>query len=177
MKKKHLGLISLICVACIILLMLFVRIGSSGSDTGIIEDAWGKLSYQIESDHTHIDVEMYRGSRLCVGRELWKSGDVVSFTITAQEGQSIQVGILPAEDLEKSPEYNTYGGFISEELKTNGSIQEVTITVPESGEYGIGIQHFPTQQDISEYQEIGKISTVSISFDINKVFSNPLAES
>lgn len=117
---------------------------------------------------TIFDIDLYRGSVVLGGRENWNAGDQIVFHIKAGSGATYEVGILPAEDLDSAPEYNSYGGFISEKLYIDGNEREITITVPETGEYGFGIQHYLNPGE----SVLGIPSTVHLNVEINRVFEN-----
>lgn len=146
----------------------------SKPDVEEIEDAWGKLNYYTTEDSTIFNINLYKGSVVVVGRESWNAGDQIVFSIRASCDAKCDLGILPAENLDTSPEYNSYGGFISEEHFINTEFKEITITVPETGEYGIGIRHYLTQDELDEYNTTGAISDIQLHLEVNKRFRNHL---
>lgn len=90
---------------------------------------------------THMEIELIKGSTLTIGRETWEKGDEIVFRISADEDMELYVGILPAESMDGGFGYNDYGQFIQKKLDVSSEVQEVSFIVPETGEYGIGVQH------------------------------------
>jgi len=90
---------------------------------------------------THMDVELIKGGTFAVGRETWEKGDEIIFRISADENMELYVGILPAESMDNSFGYNDYGSPIDKKVDVGTQEQEVSFTVPETGEYGIYVRH------------------------------------
>lgn len=179
MKRKLTGatLVIILCLSCVSF-MAFTVYAENANITNqkvkTVDGAWGNLDYYTTETSTHFDITLHKSSVLLVGRETWNAGDKIIFNISAPVVARCEIGILPAENLDTSPEYNSYGGFISEELSINSNMKEITITVPEAGEYGIGIRHYPTPEELSEYNASGVMSDIQLNLDVNKVFRNQL---
>jgi hypothetical protein len=145
---------------------------------------------------TRMDIELNKNSILLIGRETWEKGNEIVFRVSADENMALSVGILPAENMDSGFEYNDYGQFIHKRLDdVNPEEQDISFVVPETGEYGIGVQHInyevnlaaseffmpenkeqPSDANIiaaSAPQSVDS-DTVSIELKINKVFKNPL---
>ncbi|HWQ76697.1 MAG TPA: M56 family metallopeptidase [Syntrophomonas sp.] len=119
---------------------------------------------------THLDVELTKGGAFVVGRETWDKGDEIIFRISTDEDMELYVGILPAESMDSGFGYNDYGRFIQKKIEVSSTVQEVSFIVPETGEYGIGVQHIKDDATTP----IGANGTVTFALEINQKFENSL---
>lgn len=102
-----------------------------------------------------MDVVMDEKMKFAAGNELWEKGEEIIFTVSSDFDMELEIGIYPVT------EDGGYGEFISKTIKSNQTQQEVSIIVPETGEYGLG---FVNKTDKS----------VAFKVDINKTLENPL---
>ncbi|NLT15792.1 MAG: peptidoglycan DD-metalloendopeptidase family protein [Clostridiales bacterium] len=167
--------------------------------TGFVTVTGGTVTLSAVDFGTHMDISLKEGSVLLVGRESWEKGDEILFRISAGEDTKLYAGIIPAENMENSWGYSDYGSAVGKELKVSSETQEVLFTVPETGEYGIIVQHIgngSNQDDATvsqsvemraseaENQTTEEVGTsvsdapdmIAVTLEINRVFENPLTE-
>ncbi len=96
---------------------------------------------------THLGIELIKGGVLAVGRETWEKGDEIIFHISADENMKLYAGIIPAENMDNGFGYNDYGFPIDKKVDISAQEQEVSFTIPETGEYGIYVRHIKNEVD------------------------------
>lgn len=140
---------------------------------------------------------MLKGSVATFAREKWKKGDTVIIKLKSLKGnkKDLEVGILPAEDINAGWGYNDYGVFIKKMAEKPED--EVEFTIPGDGEYGIYVkdktsntisfQEIIVEKEIvstesekkpkKEYSfELKNHNSVEFEIEVNKKFINPLTE-
>ncbi len=170
------------------------------AQTDSITVTGGTITLSAVNFGTHMDVELIKGGTFAVGREIWEKGDEIIFRISADEAMELNVGILPAENMDSGFGYNDYGQFIQKKVALSAGVQEISFIIPETGEYGISVQNIknrsdqdssavsqPPETDAAEAggqttAEVGvSVSdapdTITLTLEINRVFENPLTES
>ncbi|WP_010275795.1 M56 family metallopeptidase [Paenibacillus senegalensis] len=129
---------------------------------GSIHSTGATIIPTFTDNSTHMDVELIQGGAFVIGRETWEEGDEVVFRVHAEEEMVLYVGVVPVEGMEKGLGYNGYGLFAPKEIQVGPEVQQVSFTIPETGEYGFGVQNYDREN-----------GTLSFELEINKVFINP----
>lgn len=150
-----------------------------------------------EEDSTNFQIRLMKGSVATFGRENWKKGDKIAISLESLNSNevSLEVGILPSEDLNAGWGYNAYGAPIIKEIKTQ---EKVEFTIPLDGEYGIYVkditpnkfsflQIFRHKEIKSTKLELKNINNnykfnlknrncIEFELEVNKKFINPLTK-
>ena len=139
---------------------------------------------------------MLKGSVATFGREKWKKGDTVLIKLKSLKGKDVEVGILPAEDINSGWGYNAYGAPIKKRVENPED--EVKFTIPADGEYGIYIKDKASnaisflelftgkekestksngKKSEKDYEhELNNHNCIEVELEVNKKFINPLTE-
>lgn len=134
----------------------------------------GTIQYSPTVDGSKFNIDLYKGSYLAIGRESWKKGDKIVFQVSGTDCFDAEVGIIPAEDMEAGYDYDDYGMIIGQAVSVSSDIQEFTLTVPESGEYGIATYY--VINDLENLAADGSSGSVHFTLEVNKKFINPLVK-
>lgn len=164
------------------------------------EKCFSSKTFLVESratkKSTHFKIRLLKGSVATFGREKWKKGDTVLIKLKSFKGNDLEVGILPAEDINAGWGYNAYGAPIKKRVENQED--EVKFTIPNDGEYGIYVKDMKSnvisflelfsEKEIVSTKSEGKKSKkdydyelnnhncVEFGLEINKKFINPLTE-
>ena len=145
---------------------------------------------------THFKIRLLKGSVATFGREKWKKGDTVLIKLKSFKGNDLEVGILPAEDINAGWGYNAYGAPIKKRVENQED--EVKFTIPADGEYGIYVKDMKSnvisflelfsEKEIVSTKSEGKKSEkdydhelnnhncIEFELEVNKKFIKPLTE-
>ncbi|WP_077075172.1 hypothetical protein [Aedoeadaptatus urinae] len=145
---------------------------------------------------TDFQIRLLKGSVATFAREKWKKGDIVVIKFKSLKGSDLEVGILPAEDINVGWGYNDYGAPIKKGLESPED--EVKFTIPDDGEYGIYVKDnasnavsfldlFRGKETISTKSEgkksrkdhgleLNNHNCIEFELEVNKKFINPLTE-
>ena len=164
------------------------------------EKCFSSKTFLVESratkKSTHFKIRLLKGSVATFGREKWKKGDTVLIKLKSCKGNDLEVGILPAEDINAGWGYNAYGAPIKK--RAENQEDEVKFTIPNDGEYGIYVKDmksnvisflelFSEKEIVStkserkkskkDYDyELNNHNCIEFGLEINKKFINPLTE-
>ena len=116
-----------------------------------------------------------------------RQGDTVLIKLKSFKGNDLEVGILPAEDINAGWGYNDYGAPIK---KVENPEDDVKFTIPNDGEYGIYVKDMKSNafsflelfrgKEIvstkSEGKKSEKDNCIEFELEVNKKFMNPLTK-
>ncbi|WP_215508499.1 hypothetical protein [Peptoniphilus sp. EMRHCC_23] len=145
---------------------------------------------------TDFQIRLLKESVATFAREKWKKGDIVVIKLKSLKGNDLEVGILPAEDINAGWGYNDYGAPIKKRVESPED--EVKFTIPDDGEYGIYVKDnasnaisfldlFRGKEIISTKSEgkksrkdhgleLNNHNCIEFELEVNKKFINPLTE-
>lgn len=164
------------------------------------EKCFSSKNFLVESrdtkGSTHFKIRLLKGSVATFGREKWKKGDTVLIKLKSFKGNDLEVGILPAEDINAGWDYNAYGAPIKKRVENPED--DVKFTIPNDGEYGIYVKDMKSNvisflelfkgKEIVSTKSEGKKSEkdydhelnnhncIEFELEVNKKFINPLTE-
>lgn len=197
MKK----LISLTMALILLLAMMMptsdVAMAAKKSDNA---KCFSSKNFLVESRDTEgsmdFKIRLLKGSVATFGREKWKKGDTVLIKLKSFKGNDLEVGILPAEDINAGWGYNAYGAPIKKRVENQED--EVKFTIPADGEYGIYVKDMKSnvisflelfsEKEIVSTKSEGKKSEkdydhelnnhncIEFELEVNKKFIKPLTE-
>lgn len=178
MKIRKLALgISLGALAIIAVLVLAFKdtalFNSNKLHESTVSTTGGVITYFPTDYGTHFNVELHKGGIISVGRETWEKDDEVVFIVSAKNSVELEIGIIPAENMDAGYAYDDYGLLIGKKVSVTTEVQEIVFTVPSKGEYGIGINHIMNDQEMADAKN-GSTDFVNFTFELNKKFDNPL---
>lgn len=161
-------------IPIVLLLIVGIYITTRPVSTESIE--YATIKYYPKNDGTHFEVKIYEGGLVTFGREHWAKGEQIAINVKSDENLKMEVGIIPAEDMDEGWEYNDYKFPQSETIDVNTEFQTLKFEVPEAGEYGILIKNSLSNQELEPLQnaDIGSLKKLSVVLEINKLFNNPL---
>lgn len=163
------------------------------------EKCFSSKNFLVESrdtkESTHFKIRLLKGSVATFGREKWKKGDTVLIKLKSFKGNDLEVGILPAEDINAGWGYNDYGAPIK---KVENPEDDVKFTIPNDGEYGIYVKDMKSnafsflelfrgkeivstksegkKSEKNYDHELNKHNCIEFELEVNKKFINPLTE-
>ena len=145
---------------------------------------------------THFQIRLLKGSVATFAREKWNKGDIVVIKLKSLKGNDLEVGILPAEDINAGWGYNDYGGPIKKRVENLED--EVKFTIPDGGEYGIYVKDMKSsarsflelfrgkeivatksgekKPEKDRDYELNNRNCIEFELEVNKKFINPLTE-
>ncbi|UQK60726.1 hypothetical protein [Ezakiella coagulans] len=164
------------------------------------EKCFSSKNFLVESrdtkGSTHFKIRLLKGSVATFGREKWKKGDTVLIKLKSFKGNDLEVGILPAEDINAGWGYNAYGAPIKKRVENPED--DVKFTIPNDGEYGIYVKDMKSNvisflelfrgKEIVSTKSEGKKSEkdydhelnnhncIEFELEVDKKFINPLTE-
>ena len=164
------------------------------------EKCFSSKTFLVESrdtkGSTHFKIRLLKGSVATFGREKWKKGDTVLIKLKSFKGNDLEVGILPAEDINAGWGYNAYGAPIKKRVENPED--DVKFTIPNDGEYGIYVKDMKSnvisflelfsEKEIVSTKSEGKKSEkdydhelnnhncIEFELEVNKKFIKPLTE-
>lgn len=163
------------------------------------EKCFSSKTFLVESrdtkGSTHFKIRLLKGSVAIFGREKWKKGDTVVIKLKSLKGNDLEVGILPAEDINAGWGYNDYGAPIK---KVENPEDDVKFTIPNDGEYGIYVRDMKSyafsflelfrgkeivstksegkKSEKDHKHELNNHNCIEFELEVNKKFINPLTE-
>lgn len=171
MKKKRLLLIM------IVFLLINTVLAVSNNSINVERKGY-QYEMTQEKDIALFKVKLVRRGIALFGRERWKKGEkiVVSVRSIDSDAGRLSIGIVRAEDMSKGWSYDSYGEVIGKEsVEHEGSTLE--FVVPFDGEYGILVNNADNEWTVLDrLVEFFKSKYVSVEFDVNKTFINPLVK-